>query len=489
MQSPFEKNEEFRYSIEHCLGFDHPDGDIYTLMLSGWCYSLENPDPIVLHVSVDQEKIAQVTPDRKRQDLVGLYEGAPLECGFHLYLPIHKRLNTGETVDLEIAAGSRTVKVRQQATHLQDYVVEYMESRKMTGIKRKKLENLLLNETERIHHVKGVQSTPLYLKLDSSWACNLDCPYCHSNVLRKNRFALRDMGEKTFQNIMDRFGEKLIEVHLGCWGEPFLYSGTFDYIRAMKEFGIYVKADSHLSLEFTEEDIEALVSSGLDLLVASVDGATQATYQRYRKNGSLDLVLENLSKIMNKKKEMGRDTPRIIWQFLEFDWNENEVEPARERAQALGCDEFVVKKGETFKPYTPSTEYRDNSFMNAMTSEIQEKMTSRCEQQQQRNEYFGCDLLYHQLVIHSDGAIHPCTYFPEPHLLYGTVRLRKDVFNTAHYKNARRLFIKPPPKECQGYNPCLNCSLVLDEDHIGYVASDMDFFSAFKRITGEAFDV
>ncbi|MFH2002351.1 MAG: radical SAM/SPASM domain-containing protein [Planctomycetota bacterium] len=354
---------------------------------------------------------------------------------------------------------------------------------------RGKLSNLLLNETERIHHVKGVRSSPIYLRLDPSWACTLDCPFCHANLLKKRGFSRKEMNAGTFQNIMDRFGKDLIAARLGTWGEPFLNPAVTGYIRAMKEYGIHVSADSHLNHDWTDDDIGEIISSGLDLLVASIDGATQESYVRYRKGGSLDRALENVRTIVQKKREIRRETPRIRWQYLLFDWNEGEVEMARKLSEESGCDEFVAKRGDTFEPYTPFLEYRDNSFMDSMTPGIRERMTRFCKERNEKKEYFGCDLLYHQLVIHADGSIHPCAYVHEPRVLYGSVHLKKDVFNTAHYKNARRLFIQPPPQECQGYNPCLNCTVVTDDHHEGYVPGDMDFFSAFELLTGEKLNV
>ena len=68
------------------------------------------------------------------------------------------------------------------------------------------------------------------------------------------------------------------------------------------------------------------MASGLRHLIISLDGVTQGTYRKYRQGGDVELVFENMNKIISAKKSSGLETPVIEWQFLVFKHNEHEIQ-------------------------------------------------------------------------------------------------------------------------------------------------------------------
>ena len=89
-------------------------------------------------------------------------------------------------------------------------------------------------------------------------------------------------------------------------------------------------------------DAEAYVESGLDYMVMSIDGATQPAYEKFRRNGDLELVFENIRKLVSAKRRLGKRTPVLSWNFLAFEHNAHEIPLATQMARKLGVDRFRV---------------------------------------------------------------------------------------------------------------------------------------------------
>ena len=66
---------------------------------------------------------------------------------------------------------------------------------------------------------------------------------------------------------------------------------------------------SNMSVQLDDAAIEELVRSGLDTIMLSLDGATQATYQEYRRNGNLAVALDNLRRLVAAKRRAWRGAP------------------------------------------------------------------------------------------------------------------------------------------------------------------------------------
>jgi MoaA/NifB/PqqE/SkfB family radical SAM enzyme len=111
-------------------------------------------------------------------------------------------------------------------------------------------------------------------------------------------------------------------------------------IRQAKEYLIGTALSTSLSVQ--RFDAEAYVQSGLDFMVISIDGATQQIYERYRRNGNLELVFSNIRKLVEAKRKLRKRTPVLSWNFLAFEHNAHEIPLAAKRARELGMNEFRV---------------------------------------------------------------------------------------------------------------------------------------------------
>ena len=128
-------------------------------------------------------------------------------------------------------------------------------------------------------------------------------------------------------------------------------------IRYAKDKDIKVTLSTNLSVRLADDYLERLVCSGLDVLIVSLDGTTWETYAKYRRNGTFDLVRENIRRIQRVKERLGTTTPKVIWQFLVFRHNEHQIDQVKAEHKDWGADEISIG------PATmPLEQYSDDGF-------------------------------------------------------------------------------------------------------------------------------
>jgi MoaA/NifB/PqqE/SkfB family radical SAM enzyme len=124
-------------------------------------------------------------------------------------------------------------------------------------------------------------------------------------------------------------------------GEPLHHPDLLKCIGYAHKRKIGTVVSTTLSVPKPDSYWKDMVTSGLDRLIVAIDGTTEAVYNRYRTHGNLNLVMDNLIKILHFKKE-NRGNLSIEWQMIDFPWNQGEQSSARELAAELGCDHFQI---------------------------------------------------------------------------------------------------------------------------------------------------
>ena len=179
---------------------------------------------------------------------------------------------------------------------------------------------------------------PSKISIETGNICNLACPLCptadREQVVEKGMLSFED-----FKVIFDKMKPFVKTIDLFSWGEPFLNKDIGAMIKYAKEKkpSLRIFIDSNFN-RVTDDQIDAVARYGLNVLKVSCDGATQEVYEKYRKGGKLEDVLGNIKKLVEKKKELASDKPRIIWKYLVFKHNQHEVDKAREMARELGVE-------------------------------------------------------------------------------------------------------------------------------------------------------
>ncbi len=179
---------------------------------------------------------------------------------------------------------------------------------------------------------------PYWLTIDPNNFCQLHCPFCPTGADRGVR-GKSMMDLEHFKGLIDRLGPYVIHVDMMNWGESLLNKSLPEMIAAAKRHGIEVRLDANFN-DVSEEMIDRLIQSGLDVLSLSIDGASAETYGRYRAGGDFERVLANVRTLIRRRRTLGRTSPWIVWQFLVFRHNEHERSRAARVARELGVDQI-----------------------------------------------------------------------------------------------------------------------------------------------------
>lgn len=200
--------------------------------------------------------------------------------------------------------------------------------------------NLLVAEYHFHHRHARLASRPVQLLIDPANGCQLRCPGCvHSaNVRWSEQFDWPPslLSVEDAVEMFDQFGAFACAAVLYNYGEPLLNKRFPDIVSAAKGYGLFTMTSTNFALRI---DADRLVDCGLDRLTVSADGTSQATYERFRRQGRLGLVLDNIAAVVAAKRRRGTETPYLVWQYLTFEHNAAEVDTAIALARKLGVNE------------------------------------------------------------------------------------------------------------------------------------------------------
>ncbi|MDP2941071.1 MAG: radical SAM/SPASM domain-containing protein [Candidatus Omnitrophota bacterium] len=258
---------------------------------------------------------------------------------------------------------------------------------------RKKVGNYMRIKREYAQKRLCLQARPPILMVEDSSCCDmfcLMCPVVMEGVVREKG----NMELSGFKKLMREIGETTAAICFWNFGEPLLNQDIFPIIAEAKKYGIFTAISTNLlSLKSRERQLE-LLESGLDYLIVSFDGASAATYEKFRGRGNFLPVLNNLKSILALKQEKRRRSPFINLQFVVMKGNEHEVGLIRQMAGELGVDKLSLKKftyiGENARDYLPQN---------------QEYVLGKHKDVTQMDK---CSRLWESAVISWDGELIPC---------------------------------------------------------------------------------
>ncbi len=312
----------------------------------------------------------------------------------------------------------------------------------------RRIRNLLQVEWEyRLRRVQ-VRGRPYVVVVDPINACNLRCPLCPTGLRTQGRRS-QPIAWQEFVRVIDELAPFAYKVNLFNWGEPLLHRQLPEMIQYAHRKGLATSLATNLSLVLDDERIKQLLLSGLDFLSASIDGACQTTYQRYRQGGDFELVKDNLHRLVSIRRRLGRTTPRIEWQFIRMQHNQDDIPKARALAKSIGVDRFRV-----IDAVLPFDRTEDQQLANSW--QPRHKAGHRARRRSPRRT---CPFLYRYVVVNPDGGVSPCCRVYGVQNDFGNVGQStfSDLWNGSSYTAARALFAGMEPtqqtvcEECDVY--------------------------------------
>lgn len=152
---------------------------------------------------------------------------------------------------------------------------------------------------------------PTYVQIEPVGQCNLRCQMC-SIQFRKDGPPYGPpalMKFETFTRIVDEF-VTLETLHLQGLGEPMMHPRFFEMVEYATRKGIRVTTNSNLTL-LNQKRAEQCVTSGLERLHVSIDGATAQTYDRIRVGSRFEQVVRNLELVLEARQQLESIHPHL----------------------------------------------------------------------------------------------------------------------------------------------------------------------------------
>lgn len=299
---------------------------------------------------------------------------------------------------------------------------------------------------------------PVELVIDPCDICNLHCPLCPTGQGRSNR-SKGKMSFKNFRRIIDELGAYLYRVDLHNWGEPLLNDELYRMISYAKASNIEVRVSSNLNV-IDQVKAEKLVRSGLDVLIVSLDGASQETYMQYRIGGSFDKVTNGIKMIAELKSKLSTSKPFIIWQFLVMRHNEHEISQLKGIARELGANQVDIWA-------IRCDMGREIFWDDKMRLEKTAKWLPRNEKfhiydlatGMRKNRPKTCNFLWVQSAINWNGSVSPCCALYDEKYDFGNAFdiSFKNVWNNDKYQQARKIVRTKKNNKSDLQNVCYYC--------------------------------
>lgn len=337
-----------------------------------------------------------------------------------------------------------------------------------------KILNLCLTKYHFLSRSTVVLSRPFGLVVDPSNSCNLACPGCvHSQQVKALKLFEWNPGllaETRVAAFLKSYGPNATHATLCNYGEPLINPDTPKFVRIAKSYLIQTWLSTNISvLRF---DADAYVESGLDFMVLSIDGATQPVYERFRRKGKLDLVFENIRKLVEAKRRLGRSMPIVQWRFLAFEHNIHEIPMAMDKARELGVDQFVAAQAwdiswddpdirpAAIEPFTVNlgpdhrpaviknwNPFRGNLAESALEQEFDQRWADKAAALSASSAVGPgqtCEYLYKSITMDAGGRIFPCCCSPTPNrdLTFAQFEIDSagDDFNSDKHQRSRLAF-------------------------------------------------
>lgn len=294
------------------------------------------------------------------------------------------------------------------------------------------------------------------VRLEACSMCQLKCPCC-STAKGKNKNGAVGWGYlkfSDFKTFIDR-NPRIQEIELSNYGEIFLNPEIDMIIEYAFKKGTALTAYNGVNLNNVKSStIIKLVKYKFKGLKVSIDGTTNAVYSKYRQNGNLDKVIQNIEEINYLKKLYKSEYPTMIWSFILFGHNEEQIPEAKKMAKTLGM-KIIYKLNFDEKKYSPiiNEEYvRKQTGLDVIYRKDLRKKGKR---------YFGpCEGMWTAPQINWDGKLLGCCCNKWGD--YGNVFQDgfEKILNSKKYLLAKDILLGK--KEIRDGMPCFKCSYYHD---------------------------
>lgn len=256
---------------------------------------------------------------------------------------------------------------------------------------------------------------PFFVSVEPAAVCQLHCPACpvglRDNASAKLRPNDRFMSCEVWQRVLSEVAKTAYVIQFYFQGEPLLHKDLPVMIAEAHAAGLYTIVSTNAQA-LTPEMAQALVASGLNRIIVSMDGLTEESYGAYRIGGSLEKTKAAL-RYLRVAKENHR-TPIIELQCLRLKTNEHEWEDFKRQYKALGADRLTFKTAQLY-------DYQDGHPMMPSDPRYSRYTKGSDGRYHRKPRVPWCTRVWSGVVITTTGDVLPCCYDKAHAYAYGNI--------------------------------------------------------------------
>ncbi|MEQ6168265.1 MULTISPECIES: SPASM domain-containing protein [unclassified Ekhidna] len=280
-----------------------------------------------------------------------------------------------------------------------------------------------------------ISGFPISMAIEPTTACNLRCPECPSGL----RSFTRPTGKldiSLFKKIMQDVSDQLIYLTFYFQGEPYLNPKFLDMVKIAYGHNIYTTTSTNAHF-LDDKNAKKTVESGLNRLIISIDGASQETYESYRKEGDLTKVLEGTRNILKWRKKLHSKSPKVVWQFLVVKPNEHEIPTIKRLAKKYGVDKVAFKTAQVY-------DYKNGSDLIPTIDKYSRYKPNGNGTYSIKNQLENkCWKMWQSCVVTWDGQVIPCCFDKDASHSMGNVSEQSfnEIWHSKPYQNFRKALL------------------------------------------------
>ena len=327
----------------------------------------------------------------------------------------------------------------------------------------------------------------LRVYMDTNWSCNINCRICLHSVIDRAFIRHGSMSLELFEKIARNVFPITKHLSLSCSAEPLLSGMFVDVLKNIGKYKVpFVEFITNATL-LNDKNIDAIISSGIDLMYVSLDSADKEVFEKIRVGAKFEKVISNLEKFQKAKKERGVTKPALIFSAVLMRSTIEGIEDLMLLIHRLGAEGINFRH---LIPYTPLHLKEESLFYH---KELANKYILRArsladklqfktfhlpdifgEEASPPDKTINCRLPWEVIFIRANGNVVPCE--SQLSIVMGNLVEQSfdEVWNSPAYVKLREELTTGNYRKA-----CIQCPAVVSR------ASDL---MAFQEIPLPAFD-
>lgn len=277
----------------------------------------------------------------------------------------------------------------------------------------------------RSRRATGLSELPDTLQIGISNPCNLACRMCPYLEVHDADRSLMTL--ETLERFVPML-RHLDNVHLSGFGETLLNKNILAFVDRIREVNPRIAIDVTNNGTLLREPVaRGFVERGVDRVVVSFDGATAATVESIRLGVKFDDVIENIRRLTEIKRELGRAKPVVRFNCMVGYGTYGELPELVRLAKRCGVGEIRIlemqpaSEADTFENLAASIDRDGGRTLReavkladhyAIHLELPTTSEGRCMYQQTPQ-------------ISAEGDVYPCCYLAYDRTLFSQGRETK----------------------------------------------------------------